>query len=537
MSSMLNLNAYNFNSFKSTVGVTKPTSLPSKRLSIWYYNDLHGNTDKMHGVMEAARNFKNAKKDSAHFVLSAGDNVSGADVAKNDLVLDIMQNAMKVDASAVGNHEIDASSKGLCECSKNKGIDFIATNVEFDDDSPLSSTIKKSMIKEEDGIKYGFIGAMPLDFKNCTKKSVQEDIDVMDEDDTVEALQKEIDNLRKQGVNRIILLSHMGYEQDKLIASRLDGLDIIIGGHSHSVLEGAKHGENIVMSKSNEPIVIAQAGENGKYYGLLDVEFNDLGVLSKVSNQLVSISSKKSPVIEYVKKQKLGDSPVIGKISDIDEMPANRRIKPHGWANLIVDSMRSELNSELAFINAANIRKVPTEGILTERDVVESVPMKNRLVRAKVTQKQVVDAIRQACKESLGKDTGEPGLLFASGLTYKTSDKGELLSMEFVDKKGNKTPIDINNPSEKITYDAVYDEFTMSSDPGAEYPNLAPKFGYKFYDFDKDKTAIDYISKMSSREKLQIIDDKRAEIIKTSKLKQQSSNMQTFLSLTCPKVS
>ena len=535
--SMLSLTKYNFNSFQTSTrntGVTKPP-VASNRLCIWHFNDLHGNSDNIHGVMESARHFENSHQDVAHFTLSAGDNVSGGDLSKNEFILDVMQNIMSVDVSAVGNHEIDATSKGLDEFSKGKKIAFVATNVEFDNDNPLKNIIKKSVIKEQHGVKYGFIGTMPLDFLTCTKKSVQGDLEVEDYNDTIESLQEEINNLKQQGVNRIIMLSHVGYETDVKFAKDLDGVDIIVGGHSHTAVNGAKEGENVVKSKSGEPVVIAQAGENGKYYGVLDVEFGDDGVLTKISSQLNPVSTKKSPTVEYVKEQKMGHSPVLGRISEVEPLPENRRIKPHGWANLIVDSMRSEFDAEVAFLNAANVRKVPTEGKLTERDVSESVPMKNKLIRTKVTQKQVVDMLKQACKESLGGTTGEPGLMFVSGLTYKTTSNGELLEVNFIDKTGKINPIDINNPSETITYDAIYDEFTMRAD--GEYPHLAPKFEVQQFDYDKDITAINYIKKLQNKEKLVIVDDKRIEIVNTSNKKHQDNSLQTFLSLTAPKVS
>lgn len=534
---MLGINKINFNNFQAStkkVGATKPFA-PNSRLQIFYYNDTHGNTDKIAGVMEAGKNFNNNSSDYDTFMFSGGDNVSGGDVKKNEVVMDIMQNEMGVDATAVGNHEIDATSDGLSEFSKGKKIDFIATNVKYDDDSPMQHITKKSVIKVENGTKYGLIGAMPLDFESCTKKSVQEDIEVMDFDDTIEALQKEIDNLKAQGINRIILLSHTGFENDKKMAQALDGIDIIIGGHSHSVIEGAKHGENIVTSKSGKPVVITQAGENGGYYGILDVEFDPNGIISKVSNQLTSLSSRKNPNVEFIKEQKLGISPVVGTIKEIEPMPANRRIKPHAWANLIVDSMKVELGADCAFLNAANIRKVPTEGKLTERDITESAPMKNRLIKTRITQKQVVEAISQAARETLGGTTGEPGFLFASGFTYKVDEKGNLLELNFVDKKGKLKPIDINNPSEKVTYTAIYDDFTMRAD--GEYPALAPKFEVQYFEYDKDKTAIDFINKMKNKDKLVFSDDKRLEIIQTANMQQQDNNNQKFLNLTSPKAS
>ena len=158
--------------------------------------------------------------------------------------------------------------------------------------------------------------------------------------------------------------------------------------------------------------------------------------------------------------------------------------------------------------------------------------MKNKLIRTKVTQKQLVDAIKQASKETLGSTTGEPGLLFVSGLKYKVSEKGDLLELNFIDKKGNVNKIDINNPSETITYDAIYDEFVMMEN--GEYPALAPKFAVQHFEYDKDVTAINYISKMQNKNDLIITDDKRIEIIKTLQPIQLSNSNQKFLNLTRP---
>ena len=80
------------------------------KLSLFYYNDVHGNSDQMAGMVTAAQQFKLNSLDKDTFVLSAGDNYSGADDKKNDFILDIMQNMMGVELSAVGNHELDDAS-------------------------------------------------------------------------------------------------------------------------------------------------------------------------------------------------------------------------------------------------------------------------------------------------------------------------------------------------------------------------------------------------------------------------------------------
>ncbi|MBQ8475895.1 5'-nucleotidase C-terminal domain-containing protein, partial [bacterium] len=390
---------------------TKPYN--PNTLSIFYYNDTHGNSDQMADVVNNANKFKSKAKNSndATFILSAGDNCSGGDYKKNEFIFNLMQNIMGVEASAVGNHEVDAAGEGFYEAAKDKNVTFIATNVEFDDDNKMKDVVKKSIIKEKNGVKYGFVGTMPIDFKMCTKEDVQKGVNVMDFDHTVNALQNEINNLKAQGVNRIILLSHIGYDADKRLVSQLDGVDIVIGGHTHNVVKGAQLGENVLKSKSGEPVIITQGGENGLYYGILNVEFDDNGVLKKVDNNLVETTNRaKNPVIEYVKNQDLGESPHIGTIQYSEPLPPNRRIEPCGWTEIMADSMKHELGGDIALINSANIRKVPRQGNLTQRDVMESAPMRNRLVKAKITQKQLVEAVKNAAHNTMTASDGYPGL-------------------------------------------------------------------------------------------------------------------------------
>ncbi len=484
------------------------------KLSIYYFNDTHGNSDQMAGIANAARDFKTKHLSDSSLILSAGDNCSGGDVKKNEFIFDLMQDLMNVDASAIGNHEIDATKEGFVDALKERTMPFVATNVEFDNET-LKQLVKKSLVVEKNGEKYGIVGAMPQDFTSCTKEAVQDGIEVDDFDDTIEHLQEEINNLKAQGINKIILLSHSSYDMDKQLAQNLDGVDIIIGGHSHTVVEGAKEGENLLQSKSKEPVIITQAGENGKFYGNLDVEFDDNGIITKVNNRLTpSTNQEKSPAIEYIKDSKLGKSEKIGNLTYVEPMPENRRIEPCGWTCTMADSIKEELGTDVALINSANIRKVPKAGSLTKRDVTESAPMKNNLLKTKITQKQLVEAVKNAAKATFSNQEGEPGLIQGSGFSYKIDDKGNLLEMNILDKQGNKTPIDINNPSDEITYSAAYDTFMAQKE--GETPELAPRYEAETMDFDKDKTMMDYLSKMPNTNDIQVKYDNRIEIVKTA---------------------
>lgn len=526
---MINQIGISLNDFKR---LTRPVN-PNK-MSIYYYNDTHGNTDQLAGIMSSAKAFKEKMQnsDSVSFVLSAGDNCSGADINKNSFFFNLMQNYMGVDASAVGNHECDAGAMGFGEAMENKKLPFIATNVEFAPDNPMANFVQKSLIKDQNGVKVGFIGTMPMELKTVLREDASKGIEVMDEDKTIVALQNEIDNLKNQGVDKIILLSHMGYEADKIAARSLDGVDIIIGGHTHNLIKGVQQGENYVYSKTNEPVLITQAGENAKFFGIVDVEFDDNGVLTKVNNEVIdNPNTKKSPIIEEIKTQEVGPSKVVGTIAKIDPMPFNRRIEPCAWTAFMMDAVKDKFDVDIALVNSANIRKVPQEGKVTERDVQESAPMKNKLLKTRITQKQLVEGIQNAARNTFTSPDAYPGLIQASGITYKVADTGELLEMNFVNKDGSLTPIDINNPSEDITYSAAYDDFFAKKE-GGETPEFAPQFEKEDFDFDKDVVTSEYISKLPNKDNLEITDDKRLEIVKTGKTIQKDNNSRKFLSLT-----
>ena len=510
-----------------------PVNSINNKLSIYYVNDLHGNMDHLGGLINSSRFFdkKAAEKGVDTIKLSAGDNVAGADSKKNDMITSILK-YIGIQNSAVGNHEVDANCDEFAANISKSGIDYVATNTEIDDNHPLDKIIKKSKIIEQNGTKYGLIGAVTPELveKVKSKDLVAAFEKIEGPDETAVSLQKEIDSLKSQGVNRIILLSHCGYEFDKSLVSKLSGVDIVISGHSHDLVKGEVEGQNYQKDKEGKPVIIVQAGENGKFFGILDVEFDDQGTIKNVDNNVYKTDSSKSPLIKHVEDSIMGKSPVIGKIKSIDPFPENKRKEPCAWTDLVADSMRSELGVDIALINSSNTRRVPDVGELTERAVTETHPFKNKLMTTKMSERELIEALKFASK-SLAEPSGEPGLLKVSGLRYKIDEQGNLLEVNFVNKEGKTEPLNIQNPSDTKIFSVAYDNYTAEA---GEYPPLLiGNKEHKYYDYDKDKTLIEYVKKMPQelRENLEVHNDGRLEIVKTSQTQQPSSNMQSFLGL------
>lgn len=498
-------------------GVSKPT-----KLKVFYTNDWHGQSDNLGSTYGAALDFNSSAQGQSFDTLRlmAGDSWSGADTKKNNMILNIM-NFLRFDACAVGNHELDAGVNALVEATnKSKGTQFVSANLTPENGQTLGN-VKKSAIKEINGNKYGIIGLSPLDLKTVLNTDKSKGIDVKNLEETIEAAQEEINNLRSQGVNKIILLSHIGKEFDEKIAKELEGIDVIVGGHSHDKIENITQGENLIRSKSGEPVVILQAGENAQNYGIFEAEFDEKGILTKVSNKLIEGDKKKNSVIEAIKNDELGPSPHVGTLKEITPMPANRRITPVPWTAALADSMKSELGVEVALINSANTRKVPQAGNLTERDIQESTPMKNQLYKTTMSEAQLTQAVKNAAYRSMGSVDSYPGLLQCSGIKYTIDNNGILLEMSITDKNGKDNKVDLNNPSETKTYTVALDSFLAN---GKEYPEMVPKSPIEVFDFDKDTTMINYLNKMPNKEDLKITDDGRLKIVQTSQPQRQYSS-------------
>ena len=323
-------------------------------MSVGYVNDTHGQTNNMMRILSGIK---------GDLKLSAGDNDIGDE--KNDkihLATTKFLNIADIKASALGNHEIDMSQKDCIEAIKRMNGEMLAVNFEQiplseqnEDDikkfgrADLKSWLKKSAIVDVKGEKIGLIGASPMDMMGrLTHPNYYTDCSVDDLDDTIELIQEEIDELKEQGVNKIILLSHMGHKRDIKVAQAVDGIDVIVGGHTHELLKDIKEGENLIYSKSGEPVIITEAGRDGNYFGKLNLTFDKDGVITKAQNNLGNTGLfYKNMINQYVFDNILGVPERVGYVKQAPPPPENlTEENPH--ANFVCDIMREKTNSDIA---------------------------------------------------------------------------------------------------------------------------------------------------------------------------------------------
>jgi 2',3'-cyclic-nucleotide 2'-phosphodiesterase (5'-nucleotidase family) len=189
-----------------------PISSGNVKTSIFYINDYHGKSINMERTMSASNTFdaRNIdKKDTDILKLSSGDIMVGEDITINRAAI-MFQNFIGITASAIGNHEHDIQGN-IDKVLQYVKFNMLSNNVKINPRSPWSGVVKSSVIEEVNGHKYGIIGSTPVDLFTRSKLGpLQKDLTVDDAKETIYDIQREIDKLKNQGVNKIILLSHLG---------------------------------------------------------------------------------------------------------------------------------------------------------------------------------------------------------------------------------------------------------------------------------------------------------------------------------------
>lgn len=492
--SLPKINQYTFTFRKSEPSknniLEKSPQQDTFEMSVGYFNDLHGQTNNMLRILSGLK---------GDLKFSGGDNGIGDEKNKavNSAVIKFM-NLAGINGSALGNHELDTKQNDFVDTVSKFNGNYFAVNLkqdlsDEDDHAELNNALKRSAVVEVNGEKVGVVGATPIDLlARVTHPSYHRDCYVEDLDDTIEEIQKEIDALKEQGVNKIFLLSHMGLDTDKIAAQKLDGVDVIIGGHTHELIKDIKEGENLLYSKSGEPVIITEAGKNGNYFGKLNLTFDENGVIVKAQNNLGKTSLfDKNMINQYIINEILGAPEEVGYIKEVVAPPSSL-IEENAHANFMCDAMKYELDTDIAVWNNSGTRSYFKPGVIDTRDIKDIAPFEDRISVADVSEKKLVDYFKHAIENTYRSQGNKPGLLAVSGMNYTVDPKaGKLVGMNFVDNDGNEHKIDVENPREDKSYKVVMDSFMMFD--GADLDVLSPKEECVNYPFNKDFLACEYI--------------------------------------------
>ena len=236
------------------------------------YNADRGGAKRIKALVDSVRT-----AEKTVFLADAGDYVQGTYYFSllNGSVEMEMIDRIGYDVRTLGNHEFDKKMTCLYDMLSWSNVPVVASNYDFTRTS-LANRVERSMIIEKNGIKVGFIG-LNVKLDNLVAPSAREGVDWQNAINVADNLAKE---LRDQGADIVIALSHLGYDKnssevyyDRGIAMNTQYIDMIIGGHSHTFLNYA----DWVKNKNNVSVPVVQTGSKGICLGYAKIKFDDNG--------------------------------------------------------------------------------------------------------------------------------------------------------------------------------------------------------------------------------------------------------------------
>ncbi|MFB3924878.1 MAG: bifunctional UDP-sugar hydrolase/5'-nucleotidase [Syntrophales bacterium] len=421
----------------------------STDLTILHVNDMHGHilpyieksVDKETPVGGAAYTAsmieaERRKNPGGTLLLAAGDMFQGTPISnifRGRPVLEIM-NYLKFDAMAIGNHEFDWGLGTLENLGSSAAFPFLSANI-IDRRGKYLPGVKPFVFLSRKNLKIAVIGITTPETVVTTKPENVKGLVFLEPERILPGLVKDV---RSSGADIVILLSHMGLDCDKIIA-RVPGIDIIVGGHSHTAVfrPVAEGGTTIVQAKCY-----------GLYLGVLHVKV-DLR-----TKKVISYSRKEELRVVYAGPGASFDSSVArlvqkyhDRIKDefaktVGKTAVNLVRNSRGESNigdLVCDAMRESSGARIAFQNSGGMRVNIEKGRITMEQIFTLLPFDNLLVSMDLTGEQ----IRAILEQSAGM---EHGILQVSGIRV-------ILDPE---KSRGSRIVEINVGREKLQPDRIY---------------------------------------------------------------------------------
>lgn len=463
-------------------------------------------------------------------LLDAGDQFQGTlyyNLFKADIIT-VTMNALEYDAMAIGNHEFDDGPAELARLIEGANFPILGANIDVSAEPALAGKIVPSTIITRSGEPIGIIGITTPEAANISSPGPNVAFN-----DPATSLQAAVNDLVAQGVNKIIALTHMGYAEDLALAQVITGVDVIIGGHSHSFiytptvpvtftpplypqyspLVPSGPYPTVVTAADGKPVLVATAYQWGTFLGVLQVNFDANGEVTAYGGNPIYISNAiaKDPTVEsiitptYKTQVETLMNTVVGTTTvDLPLTVGGYRICRVGeclLGDLVADAMLWRINSidpdnqyQIAIQNGGGLRAGINVGSVTVGEIMEVLPFGNTLATFEITGTHLLQALENGVSRYPAYDGRFPQV---AGMRYTFSaDKpagSRIIAVEVL--SGTQyVPLDPNGIYKVVTNDFVRkggDGYTVFRDYAINPYDFGPSLAQAAEDYIRTFSPID----------------------------------------------
>ena len=435
-------------------------------------NECFGGIARVKSAIDAARTQLGANANI--LVLDAGDQFQGSlfyTQYKSGPVAEFMD-GIGFDAMAIGNHEFDDGPAELLKLINAATFPVISGNTKIADGSELKDKFKGYIIKDMGGQKVAVVSVLAKDTNETSSPG-----DKVTFEDEIEYLKGAVKEIQDQGVNKIVVLSHVGYVKDQEIARSVDGIDVIVGGHSHTLLsstdpKAAGPYPTLVKNPAGVDVPIVTAYAYSKYLGDLKVTFDDNGVVKSAEGAPKLLDASVTPDEAFTKRvtelagplEALKQKEIGSTESAVDGSREMCRAKECTMGNLVADALLDRVKDQgvtIAFQNGGGLRASIDAGTVTMGEVLTVLPFQNSIATFQLKGSDVVAALENGVgqiEEGAGRFSQVAGMKYTFDRSKPAGSR--IVSVEV--KEGDAfVPLD---PAK--TYSAVANNYTRSGGDG-----------------------------------------------------------------------
>ncbi|NJL95770.1 MAG: multifunctional 2',3'-cyclic-nucleotide 2'-phosphodiesterase/5'-nucleotidase/3'-nucleotidase [Anaerolineae bacterium] len=456
-------------------------------VTIMHTNDTHAahdpNGDGDGGAARQATVVNQIRSEVENSLLvDAGDRFSGTLYHTTFLGQDqvSVMNAMGYDVMTLGNHEFDNGDDVLAEFVQGVEFPVLTANIDFSASPFLAGLVEPTAMLEVSGQQIGFIGLVTAG----TVEIASPGDELVWRDDYAAVANEYAAELTAAGVNKIVLLTHTGINVDLEFIEALENIDLVVGGHSHTLLSNQNAASREYplefANAAGEPILYVQSAANGQYLGRIDLEFDGAGVLSGWEGDSIFLSryiaedealeavlAELRPAVDALREQPTGATTDVFLTGDRNIC----RVEECNLGNVIADAMRWETGAQIAIMNAGGIRADIDEGEITLGEVLTVQPFSNQIATFELTGADVIAALEngvsslQVVDGAITREGLAGRFPQVSGLRYVVDASQEsgsrIVSVEVEQEDGSFAPID-----EAATYSVVTNNFVRTGGDG-----------------------------------------------------------------------
>lgn len=439
---------------------------------IIHTNDTHSRAVAKDGSMgftavSALKKFCESKGVKV-ILLDAGDTLHGlpfANLVEGKSIVDIM-NLVGYDAMTPGNHDFNYGSDTLKKRSEEMNFPLLSANITVKEDG--SDFLRDHIIIERNGIRYGIFG---LSTPETAYKTNPKNVENISFNNPIEAAKAQVEELKKGGADFIIALAHLGVDEgseytSRLVANEVEGIDLIVDGHSHTIFEEGEKVKNTLIVSTGDylnRIGVVVIDSTGKIAGAGLV---DSTLFTETDPAIGEYITSYNAELEKLLSEVVGTTKV-----ELDGVREHVRAGETNLGNLAADAFRWKTGADVAFTNGGGIRASIDIGDITKNEVVTVFPFGNFIVTKKVTGDAIVKALEHGVSIYPEVNGGFPQV---SGITF-TIDPSKEAGKRVSNVKIGGKPIDL-----KAEYLLATNDFIIAGGDGytmlADFP-VANEFG------------------------------------------------------------